>query len=309
MADVVLSDFVLGGIAAQCAVLFTNPVEVVKTRMQLQGELAKQGTYVKPYKNIFQAMVQVARNDGLLALEKGLVPALYYQFFLNSFRLGFYSNALDYGFLHDDQGNIIFYRGMFFGALGGGIGTFISSPFYMVKAQLQAKSVKAIAVGYQHKHNSMLEAFRDIYKSRGIIGFWRGALSGLNRTLVASSVQIGTFPKAKAILKDNGWVTHPVILSFCAGLSAGSVLSLANAPFDIMSTRMYNQPVDAQGRGLMYKNNLDCIIKIVRTEGWLGLYKGFWPIYFRSAPQSTLVFVFFEKLVYLRDNYVIKKHV
>jgi len=32
------SDFVLGGVAAMGAVMFTNPIDVVKTRMQLQGD-------------------------------------------------------------------------------------------------------------------------------------------------------------------------------------------------------------------------------------------------------------------------------
>ncbi|KAH8269425.1 hypothetical protein KR018_002950 [Drosophila ironensis] len=304
--DVILSNFVMGGLAAQGACVLTNPVDVVKTRLQLQGELAKQGTYVKPYKNMFHAMVQIARNDGILALEKGLVPALYFQFFLNATKLSIYSNALDYGLLHDDKGNVSLYRGMFFGALGGSVGTFISSPFYMVKTQLQARSAKAIAVGYQHKHASMFEAFRNIYKADGFFGYWRGALSSVNRVFVSSSVQIATFPKAKSLLLDNGWVTHPVMLSFCAGLIAGTLLTLTYAPLDLMTTRMYNQPVDEQGRGLMYKNNLDAFAKIVRTEGWRGLYKGFWPIYFRSAPHCTLMFVFFEKLIHLRDKYVYK---
>eukprot|EP00450_Noctiluca_scintillans_P036770 CAMPEP_0194539770 /NCGR_PEP_ID=MMETSP0253-20130528/79807_1 /TAXON_ID=2966 /ORGANISM="Noctiluca scintillans" /LENGTH=59 /DNA_ID=CAMNT_0039386079 /DNA_START=41 /DNA_END=217 /DNA_ORIENTATION=- len=33
-----LADFWMSGIAAVCAIVFTNPVDVVKTRLQLQGE-------------------------------------------------------------------------------------------------------------------------------------------------------------------------------------------------------------------------------------------------------------------------------
>ena len=38
-------EFLLGGLATCGAGLFTNPLEVVKTRMQLQGEL-KVGRYI-----------------------------------------------------------------------------------------------------------------------------------------------------------------------------------------------------------------------------------------------------------------------
>nr|NP_725361.1 uncharacterized protein Dmel_CG18324, isoform B [Drosophila melanogaster]AAM70987.1 uncharacterized protein Dmel_CG18324, isoform B [Drosophila melanogaster] len=298
------SDFVLGGTAAMGAVVFTNPIDVVKTRMQLQGELAARGTYVKPYRHLPQAMLQIVLNDGLLALEKGLAPALCYQFVLNSVRLSVYSNALELGYLQNADGSISFYRGMFFGALGGCTGTYFASPFYMIKAQQHAQAVQSIAVGFQHKHTSMMDALLHIYRTNGISGFWRAALPSLNRTLVASSVQIGTFPKAKSLLKDKGWITHPVLLSFCAGLSSGTLVAVANSPFDVLTTRMYNQPVDEKGRGLMYKGLVDCFTKIWRTEGIHGMYKGFWPIYFRSAPHTTLTFVFFEKLLHLRDRYV-----
>ncbi|XP_016973728.1 solute carrier family 25 member 35 [Drosophila rhopaloa] len=298
------SDFVLGGVAAMGAVMFTNPIDVVKTRMQLQGELAARGTYVKPYRNLPQAMVQIVRNDGLIALEKGLAPALCYQFLLNSVRLSVYSNALELGYLQNKDGCISFYRGMFFGALGGCTGTFLASPFYMIKAQQHAQAVQSIAVGFQHKHTSMIEAFLHIYRTNGIPGFWRGVVPSINRALVASSVQIGSFPKAKAMLKDNGWVTHPVLLSFCSGLASGSLVSVANSPFDVVTTRMYNQPVDEKGRGLIYRGLVDCFTKILRTEGLHGMYKGFWPIYLRSAPHTTLIFVFFDKLLYIRDLYV-----
>ncbi len=37
------TDILIGGIATSFAVIFTNPMEVVKTRLQLQGELATKG--------------------------------------------------------------------------------------------------------------------------------------------------------------------------------------------------------------------------------------------------------------------------
>lgn len=80
------SEFVLGGLASVGATFFTNPIEVIKTRIQLQGELMARGTYVEPYKGIANAFYTVAKNDGLLGLQKGLSPALYFQFIINSFR-------------------------------------------------------------------------------------------------------------------------------------------------------------------------------------------------------------------------------
>ncbi|BFG03730.1 solute carrier family 25 member 35 [Drosophila madeirensis] len=297
------SDFVLGGVAAMGAGIVTNPVEVVKTRMQLQGELAARGSHAQPYKNVLQAFVTVAKNDGILGLQKGLAPALCFQFIINSIRLSTYTHAVEKGWVHNKNGEISFARGMFWGALGGVVGSYCGSPFFLIKTQLQSQAAKQIAVGYQHPHTSMSDAITQIYRKSGFFGLWRGSMASVSRATVASSVQIATFGKAKCLLKDNGLVTQPTFLSFFSGLAAGSFVSVAVTPFDVITTRLYNQGVDAQGRGLYYKGWLDCVAKILRSEGTYGLFKGFWPIYLRSAPYSTLVLLFFDELIGLRERY------
>lgn len=81
-------EYSLGGLAAVGAGFFTNPLEVIKIRMQLQGELTSRGGYVVQYKNFVHAGYVIAKHDGALALQAGLVPALWFQMFLNGIRLG-----------------------------------------------------------------------------------------------------------------------------------------------------------------------------------------------------------------------------
>jgi len=72
-------EFVLGALGASGAVCFTNPLEVIKTRFQLQGELKKTGNYKIHYRNFAHALYVVAKNEGLLALQKGILPAMGHQ--------------------------------------------------------------------------------------------------------------------------------------------------------------------------------------------------------------------------------------
>lgn len=65
----------------------------MKTRLQLQGESAKPGTYQKSYKGVVHSFIQVAKNDGIKGLQKGLVPALGFQFTLNALRYDYLNST------------------------------------------------------------------------------------------------------------------------------------------------------------------------------------------------------------------------
>ncbi|KAL5289264.1 SLC25A34 family protein [Megaselia abdita] len=218
-------------------------------------------------------------------------------------KLGIYNSALEYKWMHTKNGDISLPKSLFWGAGGGMIGAYLSSPFYMVKTQLQSMAAKQIAVGYQHKHTSMTSALINVYKTNGIQGLWRGADSTLPRAALGSGAQMATFGVTKEFLRSKDIIVNPIANSFAAGAIAGSVMSLAITPPDVITTRMLNQGVDGNGRGLLYKSTLDCFLKVVRVEGLLSLYKGFWPNYMRIGPHSTLVLLFFDELLYFRNKY------
>lgn len=79
-------DFVIGGLAGAGATIVTNPMDVVKTRLQLQGELRSRSETTTRYRGIFHALYVIARADGALALQKGLLPAVVFGFTMNSVR-------------------------------------------------------------------------------------------------------------------------------------------------------------------------------------------------------------------------------
>lgn len=81
-----VTDMAMGGTSAMFATLFTNPIEVVKTRLQLQGELVSRGRQAVVYKNVPHGLFTIAKNEGIIALQNGLPAMLGFQFFLNTFR-------------------------------------------------------------------------------------------------------------------------------------------------------------------------------------------------------------------------------
>lgn len=71
-------------------------------------------------------------------------------------------------------------------------------------------------------------------------------------------------------------VGDSIAADFIASMISGFLVCIGMNPFDVVSTRMYNQAVDpTTGRGLTYRNPIDCFRKTVKSEGIAGLYKGF----------------------------------
>ncbi|KAL2095240.1 hypothetical protein ACEWY4_009959 [Coilia grayii] len=296
-------DFVLSGMAACGACLFTNPLEVVKTRMQLQGELKSRGTYQVYYRNVFHAFYTIGKVDGVAGLQKGLVPGLVYQFFMNGVRLGSYAITESSGYIHTD-GKVSPAKSLVAGAIAGVVGAYMGSPIYLVKTHLQSQATSTIAVGHQYKHRGMVHALAAIHKEHGIMGLWRGSSAAIPRVSVGSAAQLSTFSASKELVTDlQLFAEGSWLIALSAGMVSSVAVVLAMTPFDVVSTRLYNQPVDHLGKGKLYQGFSDCFSKTLKKEGLTGLYKGLGASYFRLGPHTILSLLFWNELRKLYQKY------
>ncbi|CAG5051154.1 unnamed protein product [Parnassius apollo] len=296
-------DFIVGGLAGVGAGFFSNPFDVVKTRMQLQGELRARGQHNVYYKNVPHAVYTIVKHDGVAALQKGLVPALWFQLVVNGVRLGIYQHADEYGLLRDEEKNTKFINSLFFGSFSGMVGAFFGSPLQLVKTQMMSFSSEKIAVGTQHAHRGMVYAMVKIYRKNGLRALWRGAHGMMIRNSIGSASQIASYVVCKEWMDNNNIFQQSKYLSAFIASNIGAVMkTIALTPMDVIMTRLYNQATDANGRGLLYSGILDCARKITKTEGLLAFYKGIGPSYLRQAPHTVLLLVFWDMLKDLQNT-------
>jgi solute carrier family 25 (mitochondrial folate transporter), member 32 len=72
-----MDNFLLAVVSGSCMVAITNPLWLVKTRMQLQMKRASEQLLVaRPYRSTLDAFQTIVREEGMLALYKGVGPAL-----------------------------------------------------------------------------------------------------------------------------------------------------------------------------------------------------------------------------------------
>ncbi|KAK7695047.1 hypothetical protein QCA50_002235 [Cerrena zonata] len=285
--------FVLGGIAACVAVTFSNPAEVAKTRLQLQGELAKDGGK-KVYRNVLDVFVKTWKHEGVRGIQRGLGPAYCYQILLNGSRLGFYEPIRHtinrfVGLKPTDQMPV---TSVISGAASGAVGAVLGNPLFMIKARIQAYS-PALPVGAQHNYKNYFDALRTIFGQQGWRGLVRGVDAAVLRTSMGSSVQLPTYNWTKNLLVSHGISAPDSIWTYLASSSvSGTCVLIMMQPADTTLTRMYNQPTrvlpNGKHVGVLYKNPIDCLWKTAKAEGVLGWYKGSTAHFLRIAPHTII---------------------
>ncbi|KII94257.1 hypothetical protein PLICRDRAFT_36511 [Plicaturopsis crispa FD-325 SS-3] len=285
--------FVCGGIAACIAVTVSNPFEVAKTRLQLQGELTKGGG-PKVYKHAVDVLAKTWKHEGLKGVQRGLGPAYAYQILLNGSRLGFYEPIRRgvnrfVGVSPDAQVPI---TSIFSGAASGTIGACLGNPLFLIKARMQAYS-PALPVGAQHYYKNAFDALRTIFKAEKFRGLVRGMDAAILRTSMGSSVQLPSYNWTKNQIISRGLLPADSIWTFLASSSvSGACVCVVMQPADTALTRVYNQPTvrleNGRLQGTLYKNPFDCLWKTLKTEGFMGWYKGSTAHFMRIAPHTII---------------------
>lgn len=83
---------------------------------------------------------------------------------------------------------------------------------------------------------------------------------------------------------------HDVLESvhhFALGSLAGAFGAFMVYPIDLVKTRMQNQRATGVGH-VLYKNSLDCAKKVIKNEGFKGLYSGVLPQLVGVAPEKAI---------------------
>lgn len=252
-----------GGVAACFAVNFTHPIELVKTRMQASG-----GT-------IGSTVQGVMKNEGIASFWKGLPFAFGREMSYTSVKLGAYApvrNALGAG-----GADAPVYLKFFAGALTGGVGSVIGNPFDVMKTLAQTNTEKGVSLG---------SLVTNLYKSQGIMGFYRGVEVNIMRACILNATKMGVYDATKGYVSDaTGWGRKDVRCSFASAFVAGFFMTVTVAPADMIRTKLMNQPVGAEK---LYDGFVDCAKKTIAEGGPLSLWRGFVPIWARFAPQATL---------------------
>ena len=197
----------------------------------------------------------------------------------------------------DDGRASVWARNVVLAAVSGGLGAIAGNVWFRIKTrhQVYASGSRALAVGAQHKPLPVFREAAKLVRDEGVVsGLFRGLDAFMPRVVIYGAAQLSTYDWFKARLQD--W-RSPAEQQLAASVGAALASVTAIQPFDWLAVRLQNQPVDPLTRkGLYYASPLDCLVKCVRAEGPLCVFKGFSANLTRFAPYTVLIFFFVERL-------------
>ena len=138
---------------------------------------------------------------------------------------------------------------------------------------------------------------------RSVAGIWRGSSATIQRATLLTASQVPSYDHFKHFSIDHGLLQEDTLFChFVSSMFAGVIAAIVTSPIDLIKSRLMIQPIDTKtGNGLLYRNTIQCIQQIIKTEhgGVHALYKGFHAQWLRIGPHTTISLMAFEQLRYL----------
>lgn len=281
MPNAILQQIGCAGGAAVFTVTFIHPIDVLKTRLQVAGEVGREGVRNYTKLGVFGSAKIIAKEEGVTAFWKGINAAWLREASYTSLRLGLYEPVK--GVIGAKDKNSPFYLKFAAASISGALGSIVGNPFDVLKTSMMASE----------KEVSITRTGKALMDNQGIGGFYRGIQANVMRAMVLNGTKMACYDTIKQNIIGSGYFSATSISTqFCSAFGAGFFMVCTVAPFDIVRTRLMNQPPDAK----LYTGFADCVMKLVKHEGPTALWKGFIPIWSRFAPTTTLQLLIFEQL-------------
>ncbi|KAK6345833.1 mitochondrial aspartate-glutamate transporter agc1 [Orbilia blumenaviensis] len=181
-------EIVAGGTAGGCQVIFTNPLEIVKIRLQVQGEIAK-NTPGMPRRSA----LWIVKNLGLLGLYKGASACLLRDIPFSAIYFPTYSHMKKDWFGESETKKLGVGALLISGAIAGMPAAYLTTPCDVIKTRLQVEARKG-----ETTYRGLTHCARTVYKEEGFKAFFKGGPARILR----SSPQFGFTLAAYEVLQN-----------------------------------------------------------------------------------------------------------
>ncbi|OTA91875.1 hypothetical protein M434DRAFT_396821 [Hypoxylon sp. CO27-5] len=274
--------FAAGAVAGISEILTMYPLDVVKTRVQLQ---TGKGTGADSYNGMLDCFQKIVRNEGFSRLYRGITAPILMEAPKRATKFA----------ANDEWGKI--YRKAFgvekmnqslsilTGASAGATESFVVVPFELVKIRLQDKASAG-------KYTGMIDVVAKTIKNEGILAMYNGLESTMWRHILWNAGYFGCIFQVKELLPKADTKKGEILNGLISGSVGGTVGTILNTPMDVVKSRIQNSP-KVPGQIPKYNWAWGACATVMKEEGFAALYKGFLPKVLRLGPGGGILLVVF----------------
>ncbi|PHH88659.1 hypothetical protein CDD83_7261 [Cordyceps sp. RAO-2017] len=182
------AEVLAGASAGGCQVIFTNPLEIVKIRLQVQGEVAKTVDGAPK-----RSAMWIVRNLGLVGLYKGASACLLRDVPFSAIYFPTYSHLKKDMFGESPTKKLGVLQLLTAGAIAGMPAAYLTTPCDVIKTRLQVEARKGEAT-----YTGLRHAAKTIWQEEGFRAFFKGGPARIFR----SSPQFGFTLAAYEVLQN-----------------------------------------------------------------------------------------------------------
>ncbi|KAK4490678.1 hypothetical protein RD792_001370 [Penstemon davidsonii] len=258
-----------GAAAGLATVTFSHPLDVVRTRFQVNdGRLSNLPTY----KNTPHALFTIARTEGLRGLYGGFYPAVLGSTVSWGLYFYFYSKAKQRYLRSREELSPVLHLAS--AAEAGGLVCFCTNPVWLVKTRLQLQTPQQ-ARPYSGFH----DALRTILKEEGWRALYKGLVPGLF-LVTHGAIQFTAYEELRKMVINYRTSENEEF-----------------SPEDslVIRARLQQRPsIDGTPR---YMDSLHVMKETARFEGLRGFYKGITANVLKNAPAASITFIVYENVL------------
>ncbi len=257
-----LKGFVEGGIASIVAGCSTHPLDLLKVRMQLQGEAhaptqavqslrpalafhtttAVSAVHVPPPRvGLITVGVRLVEQEGLAALFSGVSATVLRQSLYSTTRMGLY-DILKKKWTDPETRSMPLASKILAGLIAGGIGAAVGNPADVAMVRMQADG--RLPPAQRRNYKSVVDAITRMAKQEGLASLWRGSSLTVNRAMLVTASQLASYDQIKEIILEKGLMRDGLGTHVTASFAAGFVAAVASNPVDVIKTRVMNMKVE-----------------------------------------------------------------
>jgi len=277
----VLKHIASGALAGLVEVLCMYPLDVVKTRFQLNTHAGRINA------TVLGTFRDVIRTEGFFNLYRGIISPICAEAPKRAVK--FATNEQYKKLLADSNGKLSNLGYIAAGCFAGLTEAFINCPFELVKVRMQAKENLKL-------YKSTPSAAWMITKTEGPLVLYQGLGALLWRNGVWNGTYFGTINIVKQNIPEQKSYAANIGRNFIAGFLSGTLATILNTPFDVVKSRVQNT---LPGQIRKYNYTIPSLFTIASEEGVMALYKGFVPKILRLGPGGGIMLVAFDLFSYL----------